>query len=284
MTEQKPLIELIAECLAAEEVELPPFDQTSLNIRNELAKDNPRLNYIESQVIRDQAITSRILRLANSSFYRGMKEITTVKDALVRLGGNEVANIVALATQADNFKAKDPAMKEFMDKLWVHSVACAVGANWIAKQCGLQGVIQEAFFAGLLHDVGKLFLYKVIADMIQRGVIQSDLSTEFIEDVVQNLHTEQGGELLARWNLPESYRVVAVKHHGEKFDDRDRLLTAVRLANKACHKCGFGCEPDTGVDLVGSQEAAALELTEVRIAELEIKLEDTMELIGAIQA
>lgn len=281
MSEQTPLVDLIAESLAAEEVELPPFDQTAMVIRKEMAKDNYRMEVIENHIIRDPAITSKVLQLANSSFYKGMKEITTVREALVRLGASEVANIVALVTQKQNFKTKDSAMKEFMDRLWVHSVASAVGANWIAKQSGMQGAIQEAFFAGLLHDVGKLFLFKVIEDLKQKGKLNSGLSVEFIEDVVHNMHAEQGYELLSKWNLPESYREVARKHHDAKVDDRDKLLLAVRLADKACHKCGYGCQCEPEIDLISSQEAILLDLSEVRLAELEIKLEDTMELLGA---
>ncbi len=281
MSEQKPLVDLIAESLAAEDVELPPFDQTAMVIRKELAKDNYRMEVIENHIIRDPAITSKVLQLANSSFYKGMKEITTVREALVRLGASEVANIVALVTQQEKFKSKDPAMKAFMDRLWVHSVASAVGANWIAKQSGMQGLIQEAFFAGLLHDVGKLFLFKIIEDLKKKGKLNSCLSLEFIEDVVHNMHAEQGYELLCKWNLPEPYQVVARRHHDEKVDDRNKLLLAVRLADKACHKCGYGCDAESEIDLITSQEATALELTEVRLAELEIKLEDTMGLIGA---
>ncbi len=233
-------------------------------------------------MIRDQAMTSQILRVANSTFYKGMKEVTTVREAIIRLGANEVANIVALVSQRSNFHSKDPMVKSFMDNLWKHSVACAVGANWIAKQSGQQAVVNEAFFAGLLHDVGKLFLFKIIEDLKKKGQLRDDMSRDFIEEVIHNLHTQQGFELLTKWNLPKSYCEVTLHHHDDEFDDSNLLLTVVRLADKVCHKCGFGTTQDSYVDIVTSLEAAALELSEVRLAELEIRLEDTMALLGAV--
>lgn len=283
VTTEKPLIDRITEYLAHEDVELPPFDRTALDIRQELSKDNPNMKQIVNLIVRDQAITSQILRVANSSFYKGMKEITTVRDALVRLGANEVANIVALVSQQGLFKSDDPQVKEYMQNLWVHSVACAVGAHWVAKQTGRQGVVEEAFFAGLLHDVGKLFLFKVIEEMKKKGELHAGISREFVDEVVHGMHSEQGYALLTRWNLPKSYCEVARHHHDEELDDENILLVAVRLSDKVCHKCGFGKDRDPGIDVVTSPEAAALDLSEVRLAELEIRIEDTMALVGALK-
>ncbi len=282
MTNEKPLLDRITEFLATEDVELPPFDRTALEIREELAKADPNMKLIINLIVRDQAITSQILRVANSAFYKGMKEVTTVRDAIVRLGANEVANIVALVSQRGLFKSADPQVKEYMQKLWVHSVACAVGAHWVAKQSGKQGVVQEAFFAGLLHDVGKLFLFRVIEELKKKGELHPGISREFVEEVVHGMHAEQGYALLTRWNLPKSYCEVARHHHDETIDDENILLLAVRLADKVCHKCGFGKNPDPRIDVTTSPEAVALDLSEVRLAELEIRIEDAMSLVGAL--
>jgi hypothetical protein len=85
--------------------------------------------------------------------------------AIVRMGVNEVANIVARITHENNFRSKDPFLHTIMRRLWRHALGVAMAAHWLAKECGLQNLAHEAFFAGLLHDVGKLFILSVIDEL-----------------------------------------------------------------------------------------------------------------------
>ena len=162
MGQEKSLIEIIQGYLDSDNVKLPAFSSNALRIQKEISKEEPDIRLIEKLIISDQALTSSVLKYSNSSFYKGFSEVSTVKQAIIRLGINEVSNIVIMINHQNNFQSKDPFVREIMHKLWRHSVGCAIGATWLSRECSLIGLSNEVFVAALLHDVGKLLILRVI--------------------------------------------------------------------------------------------------------------------------
>ncbi|MDY6837526.1 MAG: HDOD domain-containing protein [Thermodesulfobacteriota bacterium] len=278
MMGKRSFADLLDEHIKSEKTVLPPFNKTALRVRREVVKEEPDTRVIEELISRDQSLASQVLRTANSAFCGGLVKVITVHDAVVRLGVKEVSNIVILVTQRNHFRSKDPFVNEIMERLWQHSVQCAIGAQWLARYCGFQSLADQAFIAGLLHDVGKLFLLMVIEDICSSGKMTSRPSHAMVNEIMNSLHAEQGYFLLKNWNLPETYCVIARDHHTEEFDSKDHLLAVIRLVNKACHKMGIGLKTDTDIVLAASPEAELLNLSEVSLAELEITLEDSLAL------
>ncbi len=274
MNQEKSFIDTLKEHVTSGQAQLPVFDRTGLAIQQEMAKPDPDMQIIEKQILRDPALTSQLLKVANSSFYRGMLEVTTVRNAIVRLGLAEVSNLVTMLTQKKTFATQDPFIRDYMDQLWVHSVACALGAKWIAKECRLPSKMNEAFFAGLLHDIGKAFLLMAIADLKKKGQLDEKVPQTFIEEVLDSLHQALGAQLLKTWNLPEIYCMVARHHHDDEMENRDVVLLMVSLANKVLAKAGIGIVHTPDVDLATSSEAIQLDLSEIKVAELELTMED----------
>jgi len=279
MNEAKSFIEILKEHVRSDQAQLPAFNRTGLAIQQEMAKPDPDMQIIEKQILRDPAISGQLLKVANSSFYRGMIEITTVRNAMVRLGLAEVSNLVTLLTQKQSFTTQDPYIREYMDQLWIHSVACALGAKWIAKECRLPSKMNEAFFAGLLHDIGKAFLLMAIADLKKSGKLDENVPQTFIEEVLDTLHQSLGAQLLKTWNLPEIYCTVAEHHHDESMEGQDTILLMVSLANKVLAKAGVGIIHTPDIDLATSPEAIALDLSEIKVAELELTVEDYVDFV-----
>ena len=149
-----------------------------------------------------------------------------------------------------------------MGKLWRHSVGCAIGANWLAKQTGFQNLAHEAFIAGLLHDVGKLLILKVIDDLRASGHIANPPSDKLLDEV------------------PEEYCQIARDHHIEDFDCSNVLIVLVRLADHMCHKIGIGLWKDPSLVLMATPEAKQLQLSEMDLARLEVRLEDSQVFAG----
>ena len=274
MNQEKSFLETLKDHVVSGQAQLPAFDRTGLAIQQEMAKPDPDMQVIEKHILRDPSLASQLLKTANSSFYRGMQEVTTVRNAIVRLGLAEVANLVTMLTQKKSFSTEDPFISNYMDELWVHSVACALGAKWIAKECRLPSKTNEAFFAGLLHDIGKAFLLLAISDMKKAGQISQNLPHTFIEEALDSLHAALGAQLLKMWNLPEVYCMVARQHHDEDMQDKDIILLMVSLANKVLAKAGIGITHTPDIDLATSQEAIQLDLSEIKVAELELTVED----------
>ena len=275
MQPEHSFIEIVDKHLASNTARLPVFNATALRIQQEIAKEEPDLRLTEKLIVSDQSLTAKVLSVSNSSFYKGLQQVTTVRNAIVRLGINEVSNIVMLVTHESNFNSKDPFVHGIMRSLWRHSVGCAMGSNWLAKQSGLAELAHEAFFAGLLHDVGMLFILTVIGDLKHSNQLNGQLSNALLIEAMNTLHTHHGHSLMSHWNLPQQYSEIARDHHGEDFNAKNLLLVLVRLADKACIKLGIGIEADPSLVLAATPEAEVLSISEVDLARMEIMLEDS---------
>ncbi len=272
------LIEIIDQFLRDDKFELPLPGPVYQRLQGIMANETPDLRELEKLVTFDQSLTIRVLRMANSAFYRGFQKVTTVREAIMRLGSNEVINILLLISQRENFCTQDPWLSTIMHKLYQHSVASAVGARWIAGNCRFRFLQQEAFIAGLLHDVGKSFLITVIEKIKLKGLSEFPLSEELIGQVLAALHAEDGYFLLTKWGLPEEYRSVSRNHHKEVIRPDDELLSMVRLANMACHKAGIGLKSDPSLVLTAMPEVAWLGIPEASVEALQVKIAESLAL------
>ncbi len=278
MSREPSFVDILDYCLQKKKISPPVFNRTGLQVQQEVAREEPDPRVIEQLITYDPTLTSQILRIANSAFFKGLSEITTIRNAIMRLGMKEIANIALLASQKSNFTSRYRTIRAAMQSLWVHSVACAIGAQWIALNCGMKSRAQEAFTAGLLHDMGKLYILIITEALKRRGNIRQVPSEMILHEALNRLHTRYGHELLTLWNLPEEYAVIARDHHQEEFDETDTLLVIVRLADLACNRQGIGLLADSDLILAATPEAECLGLSEIKMAELEIRLEDAVSL------
>ena len=146
MQDYNSLLDKLKLPLESGKIQLPPFSATAMKIQEEANRKNPDTGLIEKLIMSDQALTSKMLRTANSSFYQGLSEIKTVRNAIVRLGTQEVAKIALMVTQRGRYKAKDPIINQLMRELWKHSIGCAVASNWICKRVKYRSVAPRSIF------------------------------------------------------------------------------------------------------------------------------------------
>lgn len=276
MTTSVSLIDVINRFIESDEVTLPVFNTAASRIQQELAKKEPNIGIIEKIITMDQALSTQVLKFANSSFYRGLAEISTVRTAIMRLGMDETERVLVLAISRQHFKSTDPFIDSLMKKLWQHAVGCAYGAVWLSSRHPYGIEKSQAFLGGLFHDVGKLLILVIIEQIKQKNKALKITESLLMESMAE-LHAQVGHKLLAQWNMPESLSVIASDHHAKgELDDKNILLLLVRMANLACHKQGIGLDQKPSLILSATQEASLLNLTEIDLAELEILLEDTV--------
>lgn len=275
MTCQKSFVEIVKSYLNSDKVQLPVFNAIALKIQREIAKEDPDVSRIEKLITSDQALTSEVLKVSNSSFYKGLQQVTSVQNAIVRLGINEFSNIVTLITHKNNFRSKNQLLNNIMQKLWQHSVGCAIGSHWLAQSYGMPRIKHESFFAGLLHDVGKLLILKVTDDLKTTKGSSIQITDELLTEAMDTLHTDFGYLLMKHWNFPEKYSEIVRQHHTVDFDSKNILICMVRLADLTCNKLGIGLKTDSSMILGTTREAKELRLNEVDLANFEIYLEDT---------
>lgn len=263
---------LIEKRVDSADFKLPVFSQVALEIQNAIS-GNADLNVIEGIIHKDQALAAEILRLANSAFFAGLSKQKTIQHALVRLGLNRVFSIVMMAAQKQAFHARNPYLNELMEVLWKQAAASAAGCRWVALRCGYQDIAEDAFLAGLLHDLGSLVVLKANDEILSDGVV-ADMTDEVMREVIESLHTEYGHRVMQAWELPNEYADVARDHHEEEEATSSLLLQIVKLVDGACRKVGIGLVHEPDLALEGLPETKLLGIKDVHLAELEIELED----------
>ncbi len=217
--------------------------------------DNPKTSAssLSNLVMRDQVLTAKILKMANSSFYAFPRQIATVKLALVVLGFENVKEMALSLSVLNSFKGENT--KHFDTSLfWQHSIAVGACTRMIARDTCYR-LAGEAFVAGLLHDIGKVVLNQYLPDEfaeIQSLIFERGKSTEEAEMAVLGVtHAEVGGWLAERWNLPVIL-VEAIKYHmhPELCPRNSELALMVYLSDYLSTKCGLGKSGSKGTDTV----------------------------------
>ncbi|MEM8834344.1 MAG: HDOD domain-containing protein [Planctomycetota bacterium] len=190
---------------------------------------------LHNVISNDPALCSRILKVVNSSFYGLPGQIGSINRAIVLLGLNAVKNIAISASLAklfrggqvsDNFSARD---------LWTHSVATAAAAKLVADELGL-ALTDEAFLAGLIHDIGIMVemqanrqqLAEVVDQIkIENGVPSADM-LELERQIMGADHQAFGKGLCEKWKFPASFASVCGYHHNPlDLQTGERTLTMI---------------------------------------------------------
>jgi len=267
MINQQELTQLINARLESGSVELPVFDDIALRIDREVRENKLDADLMCEILEEDLALVAELLRMANSSFFSGMSPVGSLREAAVRLGVRQIASIVFSVSQKRLYSASGGCFKSRLTLLWKHTSAVSVGVRWVAANAGYRSLADDAFVAGLLHDIGKLWLLCIIEDVITKDSVE--ISDEVIDQTLQDLHCEQGAMLLDSWNLPESFQNIVLYQDNEVLDPHNPILCMVRLVNKVCIAEGLG---EMGfcveADIESLPEVSALSLSTTDIEEL----------------
>jgi len=228
--------------------ELNSVPASALQAMRKLQDPNSNIGEVVQLINYDPGMTSNILRLANSSYYGCTKAISSLREAIVRLGAKNILPLITAAIASAAIKTKIRGYSMTSDQLWDHSVAVAVAAENLAEILKIPGE-KIAFTAGLLHDIGKVLMGKHMIDKKIRKVFQEALrkSDSLIHaeyELYKIDHAEAGGFLLGKWNIPDAL-VQAVRFHHSPFDAENPNASIVHIADVICVQNDIGFEYST---------------------------------------
>lgn len=245
--------------------DLPALPNTVVRVMQ--ISDDPKsgTSDVAKVLISDQALAARVLKLANSAFYGASRRIATVSDAVVILGMRTTRNLV-MATGCQELLEQEVAGYCLpRGALLRHSLACASAAQVLAKRTKYRGA-EEAFVAGLLHDLGKVVMNLYLRDQFIQVLIQAAAGEMTYADAEQAVfsfdHAEAGAYLLERWNLPASL-VSAVRYHHTPLDapGDSPLPCLVHVADAICMTLGIGLGLDGLAYTLQPEALSRLQLT-----------------------
>lgn len=245
--------------ISQENFEIPLLPHVASQVLQMANNPKAGIPEIEALVKQDQVIAAKVIKTANSPFYRGIQTIASLRDAMSRMGLKALKDIVfSLSLHSKIFKIK--GFEPVLEKVWDHSVACAAISQHLAKKIGIDS--EQAFIAGLLHDIGKPVLIQVVADFEenQKKMTMQKAKKEFkpfdeskwnmdklnevlLPLVFDEYHSIVGALVTAKWKLPNSIcEIVRYHHEYEKAQEAKTMATIVYVANMFCHHFGYGHE------------------------------------------
>ena len=245
---------------------LPPI----IKHLNELIEDeSSSINQIAELVEKDQVLTSKVLRIANSAFYGFPKKISTVQNAMMLLGINVLKILIITSSIFEVLHKEDIG-------LWEHSIGVAACAKIISEKIEYKDP-PEIATAGLLHDLGKLIEkvcfpkeYQIISTLIKKGI--EPLKAE--KSVLGMDHAEIGAYLMRQWNIPDRLTEAVLSHHNiEKTKKFKKEASVIHLADVLVHARGYG---ETNTSMVPNLNIKALKL-------LRLSFEDLKDILLALE-
>ncbi len=267
--------------------EIPTLPSIATAIMERTLEENVNARQIADLIEKDQALALKVLKVANSPFYRRIKEISTIRGAVVLLGLNVLKSIVLSISVIDLFDKKKKKALD-MYEFWQHSIACAVCARDIASR-GFPALAEDAFVAGLLHDLGKIVADQIICsegeyEQVIKAVNKGRDLIEEEKNLMGIDHATLGKLLAEKWNLPSILTRSIEMHHtviGDNFNDpqEKRLCTIVHVANMITNHLGLGIVPShTG--FIEPQLLKQLDLSSHDVQEISIALKDSIAMIS----
>jgi HD-like signal output (HDOD) protein len=230
----------------------------------------------------DPALCSRILKVVNSAFYGLPRQIGSINRAIVLLGLNAVKNIAIAASLTKLFRGGDLCPRFSARDLWTHCMATAAGAKLICDQLKL-GLPDEAFLAGLIHDLGIMVEMQATREKLLQvfdqmkfdgaGVPQTNMR-EIEQAVIGADHCAFGSGLCEAWKFPKSFSHVAGHHHDPlSLPSGNRMLVAVvHVADIMAAELKYGFRGDLQNTLVDPHVLEELRMTAPTLESIKLAL------------
>lgn len=263
----------VAECDAG----IPMLPEFASKVLTVVSDPDVSLAQLSDIVSKDQILVSRVLGFANAAFFAPTHEISTVREAFMRMGTGAVRHLVV--TVCFYSRMHEPGVYGHGGRrLLEHGIGTAHMARVVAEKVDEDP--DEASVYGLLHDIGKLVILKVAHDSRRQwGLL---VSREDLDEVVQELHPVVGARVLRRLNLPSMLDDPIVHHHDwQAAEAAPRKAALAYVANRLSHRYGFGCEVEE-FDVAADPACAELGLDAGWLEHVDAKAPGLFEIARAI--
>lgn len=225
-------------------------------------------------ITNDPALGARILKVVNSAFYGLPGQIASINRAIVLLGLNAVKNIAIAASLAKLFRGGEICPGFNARELWSHCIAVATAAKQLGDRAEL-GLPDEAFLAGLIHDVGIMVEIQALrakfVEAFEQFDPESDVTLREVElNVLGATHEHFGAALCRQWKFPNSLIYVTGFHHRPlELAPQHRTLTClVHIADIVAARAEIGMSATVELREATPETLEAVKLTPQAVQEV----------------
>lgn len=254
-------------------VELPTISQvyTKIEALNQASGGGDvSASDLERVMSLDQALTSKVLRLANSALFGFNRPVTSVKDASSLLGFQTIRNAVLTVSCFDTLEGV-PELDDFpKTEFWKHCLGCGIIAKSLAEKIDLEP--DTALVGGILHDMGKVVFCRYFPDAFREALLMARMRSCTILDAEEKeihlTHTDVGHFLAEKWGLPSPLPNVIGAHHTLEAPESDvKMVCVIHIADCLVRGLQIGAAGDAMELIIDPRALAALNITREQITD-----------------
>jgi HD-like signal output (HDOD) protein len=238
---------------------LPTLPAAALYILQLANNDKTELTELAAGISKDPALSVKVLRAVNSSFYGMPQKVSTVSQAVVLLGLHAVKALVLGFTLLNNIRSNKSGFDHL--SFWRRSMYAATAARIIAGKV-LPVRQEDCFVAALLMDVGTLLLDQMLgdtySDLCERAGCHADLLVHEVHELGMT-HAEVAATLAEHWKLPEMLAIPMGKHHGPREVD-NTILRKITEVVWLAGRCADIFSHDNAAESISAVRASCKEL------------------------
>ena len=247
--------------------QLPVIPKLLHELMQDFSNDNSRIEDIAKKIAMDQVISAKVLKMANSAAYRRGAEITSIEQAVIRLGFNALRSLVVASGLMTSFRTPSNFDK---NKFWVDNFQVATIAKALAADC--RAIEPEtAFTCALLHNIGELLIQSTLpeeASLINMAISRGTSRIDAQREMLGYDYSQVGAELAKRWSLSDTFvRAIAQQLDPLNFDPISPEAVLIRLAMFVSFAWNAGVPPQVIVARFPTPLALHLGIEPERLAE-----------------
>lgn len=234
--------------IVAKTTDLPTIPAAAIKVMRETQLSSASAATVAKIIVTDQALSARVLRLANSAFYGLSRRIVDLPEAVVVLGMKTVKNLALVAGTYPWMQRPVTGYCLGPSEMWRHAFGTAVASQLIAT-ASRKAPEDVAFTAGLLHDLGKVALSVWIEEKLGAILLYAGREGIAFDEAERRVlgydHCQVGFHLATSWNLPEEICEAALHHHApSQAKDHQNVVDCVHVGDYICSAMGFGLGGD----------------------------------------
>ena len=247
--------------------QLPVIPKLLHELMQDFSSDNSRIEDIAKKIAMDQVISAKVLKMANSAAYRRGPEITSIEQAVIRLGFNSLRSLVVASGLMTSFRTPSNFDK---NKFWVDNFQVATIAKALAADC--RAIEPEtAFTCALLHNIGELLIQSTLpeeASLINMSISRGTSRIDAQREMLGYDYSQVGAELAKRWSLTGPFvRAIAHQLDPLNFEPISPEAVLIRLAMFVSFAWNAGVPPQVIVARFPTPLAQHLGIDPQRLAE-----------------
>jgi len=269
--------------------ELPTLPAVLPKLMGLMENEKSSAGQIADTISKDPALTSKILKVANSAYYGFSQEVSTLEKAVPLLGYNMVRSLALSIGVIDSLPYSKSSANFSREGLWVHGLAAATVMHALGKRLGGGENNDQYFVVGLLHDIGKFVLDLFFSELFHRALEEAHRRGNMALYIAENEiigfdHGEVGGMLLTRWRFPETIsKPITFHHHTVLPDDvYSSDVAMLRIADALPQEIGLGGGGNPVIPEISEADLKQLKMTEQDLQDMRSYLINSKDGIHAL--